>query len=202
MRARDPYQQALSALAGFAGAGRFGWGEPLVATALAGELGLSATPVREALARLAGEGLIEHRPGRGYYALSPTAAEITDLYDHHRRLVVWALEAGLKGGSLGDGTEALARVEALYDRMVATADSRVLTRAHRRVVLQLRPIRRIEDALGLLDLAAIAQQERLFIAGAIDELGRAASEYHEGRKAGAAMIVSVLRRSSERIDEI
>ncbi|MCQ4078953.1 GntR family transcriptional regulator, partial [Klebsiella pneumoniae] len=63
MRSRDPYNDALTALAAFAGSGRFGWGEPLVATALAAELELSQTPVREALARLAGEGLIEHRPG-------------------------------------------------------------------------------------------------------------------------------------------
>lgn len=75
MRDRDPYHSALNALAGFAAAGRFGWGEPLVATALAEELRLSPTPVREALARLAGEGVIEHRPGRGYFAPSPTASE-------------------------------------------------------------------------------------------------------------------------------
>ena len=79
MKDRDPYHSALNALAGFAAAGRFGWGEPLVATALAEELRLSPTPVREALARLAGEGVIEHRPGRGYFAPSPTASDIAEM---------------------------------------------------------------------------------------------------------------------------
>ena len=46
MKDRDPYHSALNALAGFAAAGRFGCGEPLVATALAEELRLSPTPVR------------------------------------------------------------------------------------------------------------------------------------------------------------
>ena len=92
MRSRDPYNDALTALAAFAGSGRFGWGEPLVATALAAELELSQTPVREALARLAGEGLIEHRPGRGYYAPSPSADDIVDLYEIHRRLVHLAID--------------------------------------------------------------------------------------------------------------
>ena len=68
MRLHDPYHMALSALSGFAGEGRFGAGMPLVVTTLARELGLSPTPVREALARLAGEGVIDHWPGRGYFA--------------------------------------------------------------------------------------------------------------------------------------
>ncbi len=68
MRLHDPYHMALSALSGFAGEGRFGAGTPLVVTTLARELGLSPTPVREALARLAGEGVIDHWPGRGYFS--------------------------------------------------------------------------------------------------------------------------------------
>ena len=52
MRERDQFAVARTALAGYAAAGRFGWGHPLVATSLATELGLSPTPVREALAHL------------------------------------------------------------------------------------------------------------------------------------------------------
>ncbi|HEY0310959.1 MAG TPA: GntR family transcriptional regulator [Allosphingosinicella sp.] len=40
---------------------------------------ISATPVREALSRLAGEGLVESRRKDGYFAPLPTASEIIDL---------------------------------------------------------------------------------------------------------------------------
>ncbi|WP_392354013.1 GntR family transcriptional regulator [Brevundimonas sp. LF-1] len=50
----------------------------MVVTTLARELGLSPTPVREALARLAGEGVIEHWPGRGYFAPRLAASDIVE----------------------------------------------------------------------------------------------------------------------------
>ncbi len=46
-------------------AGRFAPGERLSEPLLAQELGVSRTPVREALMRLAEEGLVELVPGRG-----------------------------------------------------------------------------------------------------------------------------------------
>lgn len=202
MKARDPYQLALSALVGFAGSGRFGWGEPLIATSLAMELGLSATPIREALARLAGEGLIEHRPGRGYYALSPTTTEVSDLYELHRRLVSWALDQTAVADFLARADVVSPKVEALYDRVVGGAGSRILSRAHRRVVLQLRPIRAVEDRLGLLGLDAVQLQEAQLEAGDLEALARTVNQYHADRKAGASVVVAALRRSVERIDEI
>src|SRR5687767_8721292 len=48
---------------------------------LAVQMGLSPTPVKHALARLAGEGLVEHRAGLGPFVAEPTVAEILDLYD-------------------------------------------------------------------------------------------------------------------------
>jgi len=130
---RDPYHSALNALAGFAAAGRFGWGEPLVATALAEELRLSPTPVREALARLAGEGVLEHRPGRGYFAPSPTASDIADLYELHRRLTHWALDVapGAAATAIGEPSAPDLRLEILYATIAASAGADILTRAHR-----------------------------------------------------------------------
>jgi DNA-binding GntR family transcriptional regulator len=47
---------------------------------LAAQMGLSPTPVKHALARLAGEGLVEHRTGLGPFVAEPTVDEILDLY--------------------------------------------------------------------------------------------------------------------------
>ena len=77
--ARDPYGVALGAMRQFAREGRFEPGDPLVVTDLAAEIGLSPTPVREALACLAGEGLIERQRGKGSFYPVLSAAEIIDL---------------------------------------------------------------------------------------------------------------------------
>jgi len=80
---RDPYGTALGAVRRFADDGRFVPGEPIVVTELAAEVGLSATPVREALACLAGQGLIERRRGRGYFYPALDGSEIPS--DSRRR---------------------------------------------------------------------------------------------------------------------
>ena len=59
MRTRDPFGEALSELRMRLRQGELRPGAPLVVMDLAQSLGLSATPVREALAFLAGEGLID-----------------------------------------------------------------------------------------------------------------------------------------------
>lgn len=203
VRERDPYHLAVTTLADFAGEGRFGWGRPLVATALAAELGLSPTPVREALARLAGEGILEHRPGRGYFAPSPTASDIVDLYEMHRRLAGWAIDV-IPHGARPAGVEAapLLRVEAFFASLVATAGNDVLTRAHRRTALQLRPVRHIEQEVEPVSEYQIVQQERLLIRGEFAALRHAVDVYHRDRMTAAQAVFSVMRRAGESIDRI
>ena len=60
---------------------RFKPGERLNETDLSKELGVSRTPLREALNRLVAEGYLAFQPGQGFFcrALSPT--EVFDLYD-------------------------------------------------------------------------------------------------------------------------
>ena len=204
MKDRDPYHSALNALAGFAAAGRFGWGEPLVATALAEELRLSPTPVREALARLAGEGVIEHRPGRGYFAPSPTASDIADLYELHRRLTHWALDVAPAAASRPAEAPSPPdlRLEILYATTAAAAGADILTRAHRRVMLQLRPIRAVEAAVRPVEVEQIARQERLLEAGRVAELRAEVDAYHDGRRLAAPAVFAVMRRSGQSIERI
>jgi DNA-binding GntR family transcriptional regulator len=56
-------------------------GEVLTVSALAGEIGLSRTPVREALLRLEAEGLVEVVPGRGVVVASFSPAEVEDVLE-------------------------------------------------------------------------------------------------------------------------
>lgn len=60
--------------------GRFSGGQSLQEAALAAQLGVSRTPVREALARLASEGLVEPA-GRSFVLPALSRADIDDIYE-------------------------------------------------------------------------------------------------------------------------
>lgn len=55
-------------------------GQPLQEASLAGQLGVSRTPVREALGRLASEGLLDTR-GRSFVVPALTETDIDDIYE-------------------------------------------------------------------------------------------------------------------------
>jgi DNA-binding GntR family transcriptional regulator len=68
-------------------AGTFPPGSRLQDVQVAGELRVSRTPVREALLRLAREGLVESDPNRGFFVAQLSRKEILEIYP-----IVWALE--------------------------------------------------------------------------------------------------------------
>ena len=61
--------------------GRVGPGEFLRLDQLAADLGVSVTPVREALAVLRGEDMVELEPGRGYVVLPVSREDLVDLFE-------------------------------------------------------------------------------------------------------------------------
>jgi DNA-binding GntR family transcriptional regulator len=61
--------------------GGFGSGERLTEERLARELGISRTPVRQALARLEAEGLVAIVPNRGAVVRSYSPADVLEIYD-------------------------------------------------------------------------------------------------------------------------
>ena len=63
-------------------------GQKLVDRDLAEQLGVSRTPVREALGRLAMMGLVEARSRRGFYVSQYTSEQMSDLYAFRRILEV------------------------------------------------------------------------------------------------------------------
>ena len=56
-------------------------GQPMRQEDIARQLGVSRLPVREALNRLATEGLVELKPRRGYFVTSLNTDEIEDIFD-------------------------------------------------------------------------------------------------------------------------
>lgn len=70
--------------------------EPLSESKLASILGISRTPVREALKKLKSEGIIIASDKKGYFLNVPTANEIKDLYEVRAILEVAAVKLAIQ----------------------------------------------------------------------------------------------------------
>lgn len=70
--------------------GRLRAGARVVDAEVATEMGISRTPVREALIRLENEGLVEQVPRVGIFVRIPTARELIDMYEMRRLLESYA----------------------------------------------------------------------------------------------------------------
>ncbi|MEW5687660.1 MAG: GntR family transcriptional regulator [Pseudomonadota bacterium] len=159
----EPFSIALSVLRERLELGRLPPGARITAVDLADELGLSTTPVREALSRLAGEDVVEDRRGQGYFVRRLNAADIADLYRTSLALLLIALDPRRPRRSPppeGDPAPAVtgdpvSDVEDAFRGWIAATGSRLLIRDFRIVQIRLGPVRRAEaDVLG--DLSAEA----------------------------------------------
>lgn len=97
--------------------GRVAAGERLNEVHLAARLGVSRTPLREALNRLAAEGAIEARPRLGYFVRSLSVADFEQLYDIRPLLDPAALR--LAGAP---SPQTLAQLERLNERLARATD--------------------------------------------------------------------------------
>lgn len=207
MTSRDPFGTAVAALRERVRGGALAPGEPLVVTDLARELGLSATPVREALAYLAGRGLIDgrRRRFRGYATWSFAAADIADLYRLHGALVAAALETSPPvpaaiAAAAGSGEPAgeVAGETGRYFAALAGGPERVLGRAVAIVADQLHAYRLAEPRVFQDLRAELAGLEGL----AGPRLVQALRQYHRRRIAAAVDLYSaVVGATSARRDK-
>ncbi|MCB4823166.1 GntR family transcriptional regulator [Roseicella aerolata] len=200
-RAYDLFREGLRT-------GTFRPGQRLLETELAEQLGMSRTPVREAIRRLQSEGLIAHLPARGLCVAAYDAAQVDELY---------VMREALEGTAARLAAQHAGRPEiALLQRMLAQEEGltgeaaaehnrrfhRALHQAaHNRYLL--RSLSAISDALLLLGpttletagRAAAARAEHARIVAAIAARDGAAAEAaarahiaaaHEARLAMAA----------------
>lgn len=201
MRTRDPFGEVLEDLRHRIRQGEIAPGSPLIVMDLAAELRVSATPVREALAYLAGEGLVEGRLGsvRGYLATRPGPSDLIDLLHLHQQQVLAALTAADRGVApaapmrpgpeLSEDALRVARTEHLFAGLVARGGGATLRRAHRLVAERLHLVRRREGRVlpGLeAELAALEQ------AGAGPAAPRLIRAYHRRRRLAAVRLAALL----------
>lgn len=94
-RARSLADQAADEIRARIIGGEIQLGEALSEVALAGSLGVSKTPVREALLRLEGEGLVDVHPQRGTFVFQMTATEVAALGEMRELLELAAVRMAM-----------------------------------------------------------------------------------------------------------
>jgi hypothetical protein len=197
----EPFRQALVELRRRLREGELDPGARITAKAVAESLKLSPTPVREALSRLAGEGVLEERRGDGFFVPELSAVDVGVLYGLSEQLLLLAQRAARSGGdgraySLQPGENPVAAVERLFAGWIAESASRVTREAYRTNAIRLAPVRRREPQL--IDDLATEAEALLRLADPASRPARAAAirAFHARRVALAGPLAQLLSTST------
>lgn len=194
-RNRDPFNQALSGLQAGIKSGRLRAGGQVIVADEAARMRLSITPVREALARLNGEGLVERAPSGGYLVVRLESAEVSDGYRLLERLIL--LARGMTGPSpddhidmpaLPDTASPGASVNYLFDRIIRGSGNTMLAACHSLVRRRLAPLARAE---GRVFPDIQAEADRLYGVTSRSAFETVVQQYFERRASAAALLVRV-----------
>jgi hypothetical protein len=144
----------------------------------------SATPVREALLRLVGEGLIEMRPAGGFGPPHFDEHQIYDLYELNLRIMLSTVswrntEEGAP--SIAEQGNSRPSIEEVFSIMGACSGNSALIALIDSMNCRLRPIRRIEHAIMGTDKREIETMYAHFIRGSKPQLRRSIIAFHRRR---------------------
>ncbi|MDU8945427.1 GntR family transcriptional regulator [Ovoidimarina sediminis] len=120
---RDAYERLILAIR----EGSLRPGDRLVETEIASRLGISRTPIREAIRQLESDGLVAHQPRIGAIVRKLDYSEITELYEVRAVLEGTAARFAARAASEVE----LAELEAINDEMRAAVDVSRLYEANR-----------------------------------------------------------------------
>ena len=143
--------------------GELGNGKRLDETELSSFYGVSRTPVREALQRLAESGLAEHLPRRGTFVRSPSLSQLVEMFEVMAELECMAIRLAARRATADDidalekanetcraavaanDTKKYYEVNArLHDRIYQMSGNSFLANEARRLHDRLRPFRRLQ----------------------------------------------------------
>jgi DNA-binding GntR family transcriptional regulator len=140
---------------------------PLILTEIAEQLGVSRTPVREAIRDLATEGLVDFDAYRSAYVHVPTVDEAREIYE--LRIVLEGLAVRAAVPAITD--RELDRAEELCDAMDATNDTAEwaeLNRQFHATLMGAVASKRLGSIVGSLRDASAPQVARSIRAGGVD----------------------------------
>lgn len=110
-------------------AGEFSGGEVLSEQALSREIGVSRTPIREALGKLTGEGFLEQVRGRGTAVKKPSRVDVMENFELREALEVYAVgkvaRQGLPEAESARLNELCRQLDAMADELEERGDRRL-----------------------------------------------------------------------------
>lgn len=170
---------------------------------LAASCNTSVTPVREALNRLLGEGLVDTRTGGGFHVPTMDAPALVDLYGWSEEvlgLILRGTKHIVRAGQ-DDGTIVAADIavwtDALMVRSAQISSNHEHLRAVRDINARLHAVRRIEpEILDGVD-AELTDLTAFLVNGDIDGMRARWRTYHRRRRRAAAMIIRALLRGRQ-----
>ncbi len=126
-------QHAYQAILNRLHSGAFGRGMRLSDDIIAREMGISRSPVREAIGQLANEGLVSYLPRKGAFVSSPDRREMEQAYE--ARLALEGFAAGRAAERATDGDIAeLIGINDRFHAIVKTCQQRALKFADKRML--------------------------------------------------------------------
>jgi len=175
-------------------------GDRLDPAVLAAPMAASVTPVRDALHRLTGEGLVETRLAGGFHLPSLDEPGLEDLYDWSNDLLLLAIGAwpsvpSLAVGDLPDGATLPGRVAALFLAVARRSTNREHALAMDRLNARLHAVRTVECHVIAGTSAELAALSAAVSAAERGNLKVLCRRYHRRRRRAAADIVRAVYRA-------
>ncbi len=179
------------------GSGRFSAGEHLEPAVLSEDLCASITPVRDALHRLVGEGLVEAPRGDGFRTPIVTEVGLRHLYRWNATVLDTAARAHGRGGveqasDAAEIEEPAFPAERFFLAIGARAGNPELVATIARLNDRLRPVRRVEQEVPAGLANEIADMGKELAGGQMGALRRSLAAYHRRRERVVDEIVAIL----------
>lgn len=187
--------------------GRYLPGERIDPARLAAEFKTSATPVRFALYRLVGEGLVADHARDGLHVPLPTEVAMRDLYDWMERLLLMACEIGIGQAARKNEKPETATADddmvkltwQLFDAIARATGHRSLHHAVKQANDRLAPIRRAKQGMLEDTFAELSELRRHWHKRDLPALRSGLIDYHERRKQLVPRIVALLNDSRDHL---
>lgn len=157
-------------------------GQRLEANRIADDIAVSMTPVRDALNRLTGEGLVEAEAGEGFRVPFVTSDGLRGLIDWNRHLSLLCARSARRRAERQEMVDDYANsVALLFSHMASATGLAEAVSAMNGISARLHRVRMIEAELIPSGVGELAQLGEAFDAGDRRQLGRLLETYHRVR---------------------
>jgi DNA-binding GntR family transcriptional regulator len=177
-----------------------GWapGSRLESAKIADQLGVSVTPVRDCLYRLAGERMVDFTHGDGFHAHRPSETEYRDMLELHLILLLAALATTPRGRAAPDPRDGdyPDRTAGLFIEMAARSGNGELVASITALGDRLYLARHLDEQLVGETVAELDALAAALTSGAPQDARNLLLRYHERRAGEAASYARLLGGAS------